>query len=185
MNDTSTKVFAALCGVASAVFADCYINKQQPTITLNELLQKKAQYWICCSSVTKERLEALNDIDVKVGEFQYDYTQISIEANQFKCSFHVCDVFSLLAKFAKLSREEKILGNARIKEMCKFTKAFVNAEQAKQDEPKDGQSKQVVITIKVEQSDSRQDRVIINPYGGDYAAMLAAKINQVINVYNV
>lgn len=180
MNDTSTKVFTALCGVASAVFADCYINKQQPTITLNELLQKKAQYWICCSEVTKERLEALNDIDVKVGEFQYDYTQISIEANQFKCSFHVCDVFRLLAKFAKLAREEKILGNARIREMCKFTKAFVKAEQ---DEPKDGQSKQVVITIKVEQYDSRQDRVIINPYGGDYDAMLAAKINQVINVF--
>lgn len=180
MNDTSTKVFTALCGVASAVFADCYINKQQPTITLNELLQKKAQYWICCSSVTKERLEALNDSNVKVGEFQYDYTQISIEANQFKCSFHVSDVFHLLAKFAKLAREEKILGNARIREMCKFTKAFVKAEQ---DEPKDGQSKQVVITIKVEQSDSRQDRVIINPYGGDYAAMLAAKINQVINVF--
>lgn len=180
MNDTSTKVFAALCGVASAVFADCYINKQQPTITLNELLQKKAQYWICCSSVTKERLEALNDIDVKVGEFQYDYTQISIEVNHFKCSFHVCDVFRLLAKFAKIAREEKILGNARIREMCKFTKAFVKDEQ---DEPKDGQSKQVVITIKVEQSDSRQDRVIINPYGGDYAAMLAAKINQVINVF--
>ena len=180
MNDTSTKVFTALCGVASAVFADCYINKQQPTITLNELLQKKAHYWICCSEVTKERLEALNDNDVKVGEFQYDYTQISIEANQFKCSFHVCDVFRLLAKFAKLAREEKILGNARIREMCKFTKAFVKAEQ---DEPKDGQSKQVVITIKVEQSDSRQDRVIINPYGGDYAAMLAAKINQVINVF--
>ena len=180
MNDTSTKVFTALCGVASAVFADCYINKQQPTITLNELLRKKAQYWICCSSVTKERLEALNDSNVKVGEFQYEYTQISIEANQFKCSFHVCDVFRLLAKFAKLAREEKILGNARIREMCKFTKAFVKAEQ---DEPKDGQSKQVVITIKVEQSDSRQDRVIINPYGGDYAAMLAAKINQVINVF--
>lgn len=183
MNDTSTKVFTALCRVASAVFADCYINKQQPTITLNELLQKKAQYWICCSEVTKERLEALNDIDVKVGEFQYDYTQISIEANQFKCSFHVCDVFRLLSKFAKLAREEKILGNARIREMCKFTKAFIKTEQAKQDEPKDGQSKQVVITIKVEQSDSRQDRVIINPYGGDYAAMLAAKINQVINVF--
>ena len=182
MNDTSTKVFTALYGVASAVFADCYINKQQPTITLNELLRKKAQYWICCSAVTKERLEALNDVNVKVGEFQYDYTQISIEANQFKCSFHVCDVFRLLAKFAKLAREEKILGNARIREMCKFTKVFVKAEQ---DEPKDGQSKQVVITIKVEQSDSRQDRVIINPYGGDYAAMLAAKINQVINVYNV
>ena len=180
MNDTSTKVFTALYGVASAVFADCYINKQQPTITLNELLQKKAQYWICCSSVTKERLETLNDIDVKVGEFQYDYTQISIEANQFKCSFHVCDVFHLLAKFAKLAREEKILGNARIREMCKFTKTFIKAEQ---DEPKDRQSKQVVITIKVEQSDSRQDRVIINPYGGDYAAMLAAKINQVINVF--
>lgn len=179
MNDTSTKVFTALCRVASAVFADCYINKQQPTITLNELLQKKAQYWICCSSVTKERLEALNDIDVKVGEFQYDYTQISIEANQFKCSFHVCDVFHLLAKFAKLAREEKILGNARIRDMCKFTKAFIKIEQAKQD----GQSKQVVITIKVEQSDSRQDRVIINPYGGDYATILAAKINQVINVF--
>ena len=56
MNDTSTKVFTALYGVASAVFADCYVNKQQPTITLNELLRKKAQYWICCSSVTKERL---------------------------------------------------------------------------------------------------------------------------------
>ena len=182
MNDTSTKVFTALCGVASAVFADCYINKQQPTITLNELLRKKAHYWICCSAVTKERLEALNDVNVKVGEFQYEYTQISIEANQFKCSFHVSDAFHLLAKFAKLAREEKILGNARIKEMCKFKKTFVKAEQAKQDESKDGQSKQVVMTIKVEQSDSRQDRVIINPYGGDYAAMLAAKINQLINV---
>lgn len=181
MNDTSTKVFTALCGVASAVFADCYINKQQPTITLNELLRKKAHYWICCSAVTKERLEALNDVNVKVGEFQYEYTQISIEANQFKCSFHVSDVFQLLAKFAKLAREEKILGNARIKEMCKFKKTFVKAEQAKQDESKDGQSKQVVITIKVEQPDSRQDRVIINPYGGDYAAMLAAKINQLIS----
>ncbi|MGN0502469.1 MAG: hypothetical protein ACI4HN_06050, partial [Ruminococcus sp.] len=181
MNDTSTKVFIALYGVASAVFADCYINKQQPTITLNELLQKKAQYWICCSEVTKERLEALNDIDVKVGEFQYEYTQISIEANQFKCSFHVCDVFYLLAKFAKLAREEKILGNARIKYMCKFTKIFVKPEQTKQDEPKVEQAKPVVITIKVEQP-KQKPQVINNPYGGDYAALLAARINQMINV---
>ena len=177
MNDTSTKVFTALFRVASVVFADCYINKQQPTITLNELLQKKAQYWIYCSEVTKERLEALNDIDVKVGEFQYEYTQISIEANQFKCSFRVCDVFHLLAKFAKLAREEKILGNARIKDMCKFTKVFVNTEQTKQAEPKVEQAKPVIVTIKVEQP---KPQVTSNPYGGDYAAMLAAQLNNII-----
>ena len=177
MNDTSTKVFTALYGVASVVFTDCYINKQQPTITLNELLQKKAQYWICCSEVTKERLEALNDINVKVGEFQYESTQISIEANQFKCSFRVCNVFYLLAKFAKLAREEKILGNARIKDMCKFTKVFVNTEQAKQAESKVEQAKPVIVTIKVEQP---KPQVTSNPYGGDYAAMLAAQLNNII-----
>lgn len=177
MNDTSTQVFIALYGVASAVFADCYINKQQPTITLNELLQKKAKYWICCSEVTKERLEALNDIDVKVGEFQYEYTQISIEANKFKCSFHVCDVFYFLAKFAKLAREEKILGNARIKDMLKFTKVFVKTEQTKQDEPKVEQAKPVIVTIKVEQP---KPQVTSNPYGGDYAALLAAQLNNII-----
>ena len=185
MNDTSTKVFMALSKIADVVFKACYTIKDEPKKSVSELLQKKSRCyytnWLSLHcKLKKEHLNEIQDPNVSVGEFENDFTMITIKANSFECSFRLCCVYGLLAKFAKLAREEKILGNARIREMCKFTKTFIKAEQ---DEPKDGQSKQVVITIKVEQSDSRQDRVIINPYGGDYAAMLAAKINQVINVF--
>ena len=101
-----------------------------------------------------------------MGEFENDFTMITIKANSFECSFRLCCVYSLLAKFAKLAREEKVLSNAQIKQYCTFEKIF-GLEQAKP----------VILTIKVEQP---KPQVTSNPYGGNYAAMLAAQLNKII-----
>lgn len=179
MNDTSTKVFLALQRIAVWVFADCYVNRDKPRIALNELFTKKANYWIIDSKIQKETLERLNDNEISVGEFCEENTIITIKVNSFKCSFSVHSVFELLANFAKLARDEKVLSNAQIKQYCTFEKIFGLEERTKQNEPKVEQAKPVVITIKVEQT---KPQVLSNPYGGDYAALLAARINQMINV---
>lgn len=184
MNDTSTKVFLALSKIANVVFKACYTIKEEPKKSISELLQKKSRCyytnWLSLHCKLKEgHLNEIQDPNISVGEFDNDFTMITIKANSFECSFRLCCVYGLLAKFAKLAREEKVLSNAQIKQYCTFEKIFGLVEQTKQAEPKVGQAKPVVITIKVEQP---KPQVTSNPYGGDYAAMLAARINQMINV---
>ena len=132
MNDTSTKVFLALQRIVIGVLADCYINKDQKTITANELLQKKAHYWVCFDEVKKEALDRLNDKEISVGEFFEGNTEMTIKVNSFQCTFGVHNVFELLVKFARLAREEKILKSSEIKARCTFSKTF--AAETKQEE---------------------------------------------------
>lgn len=189
MNDTSTKVFLALSKIADVVFKACYTIKDEPKKSINELLQKKSRCyysnWLSLHcKLKKEHLEVIQDPNVSVGEFDNDFTMITIKANSFECSFRLCCVYSLLAKFAKLAREEKVLSNAQIKQYCTFEKIFGLVEQTKQAESKVEQAKPVVITVKVEQPKSKP-QVTSNPYGGDYAAMLAAQLSKLMNNYSV
>ena len=178
MNDTSTKVFLALQRIAMQVFADCYVNKDQKTITANELLQKKARYWVCFDEVKKETLDRLNDKEISVGEFFEGNTEITIKVNSFECTFGVHNVFGLLVKFARLAREERILKSSDIKTRCTFSKTF--AAETKQKEVK----QPVIIAVnvsKVEQPKQTNN----NPYNSDYAAMLAAQLSKLMNNYSV
>ena len=178
MNDTSTKVFLALQRVAMQVFTDCYVNKYQKIITANELLQKKAHYWVCFDEVKKETLDRLNDKEISVGEFFEGNTEITIKVNSFECTFGVHNIFELLVKFARLAREEKILKSSEIKAHCTFSKTF--AAETKQEEVK----QPVIIAVnvsKVEQPKQTNN----NPYNGDYAAMLAAQLSKLMNNYSV
>ena len=178
MNDTSTKVFLALQRIAMQVFADCYVNKDQKTITANELLQKKAHYWVCFDEVKKETLDRLNDKEISVGEFFEGNTEITIKVNSFECTFGVHNVFGLLVKFARLAREERILKSSDIKTRCTFSKTF--AAETKQKEVK----QPVIIAVnvsKVEQPKQTNN----NPYNSDYAAMLAAQLSKLMNNYSV
>ena len=178
MNDTSTKVFLALQKVAMCVFADCYTNKDQKTITANELLQKKAHYWVCFDEVKKETLDRLNDKEISVGEFFDGNTEITIKVNSFECTFGVHNIFGLLVKFARLAREEKILKSNEIKTRCTFSKTF--AAETKQEEVK----QPVIIAVnvpKVEQPKQTNN----NPYNSDYAAMLAAQLSRLMTYNSV
>ena len=186
MNDTSTKVFMALQRVAVCVFADCYINKDQKIITANELLQKKAHYWVCFDEVKKETLDRLNDKEISVGEFFDGNTEITIKANSFQCSFCVYSVFELLVKFARLAREEKILKSSEVKAHCTFSKTFA-AETKKNEvnqEIKQEVKQPVIIAVnvpKVEQPKQTNN----NPYNSDYAALLAAQLSKLMSNYSV
>lgn len=189
MNDTSTKVFLALSKIADVVFKACYTIKDEPKKSINELLQKKSRCyysnWLSLHcKLKKEHLEVIQDPNVSVGEFDNDFTMITIKANSFECSFRLCCVYSLLAKFAKLAREEKVLSNTQIKQYCTFEKIFGLVEQTKQAESKVEQAKPVVITVKVEQPKSKP-QVTNNPYGGDYAALLAAQLSKLMSNYSV
>ena len=182
MNDTSTKVFLALQRVAMWVFADCYVHKEQMVITADELLKKKAHYWVCFDEVKKETLDRLNDKEISVGEFFEGNTEITIKANSFQCSFCVYSVFELLVRFSRLAREEKILKSSEIKAHCTFSKTF--AAEAKQKEVKkeikQETKKPVIIAVnvpKVEQPKQTNH----NPYNSDYAAMLAAQLREMMS----
>lgn len=178
MNDTSTKVFLALQRIAVEVFADCYVNKYQKIITANELLQKKAHYWVCFDELKKETLDRLNDKEISIGEFFDGNTEITIKVNSFECSFCVYNVFELLVRFSRLAREEKILKSSEIKERCTFSKTF--AAETKQEEVK----QPVIIAVnvpKVEQPKQTNN----NPYNSDYAAMLAAQLSKLMNYSSV
>ena len=188
MNDTSTKVFLALSKIADVVFKACYTIKDEPKKSINELLQKKSRCyysnWLSLHcKLKKEHLEVIQDPNVSVGEFDNDFTMITIKANSFECSFRLCCVYSLLAKFAKLAREEKVLSNAQIKQYCTFERIFGLVEQTKQAESKVEQAKPVVLTIKVEQEQPK--RTNNNPYNSDYAAMLAAQLSKLMSNYSV
>ena len=178
MNDTSTKVFLALQRIAVGVFADCYINKDQKIITANELLQKKAHYWVCFDEVKKETLDRLNDKEISVGEFFEGNTEITIKVNSFQCTFGVHNVFGLLVRFARLAREEKILKSNEIKARCTFSKIFAA-------ETKQGEAKQpVIIAVNVPRAEQPK-QTNNNPYNSDYAAMLAAQLSRLMNNYSV
>ena len=185
MNDTSTKVFLALQRVAMCVFADCYVNKYQKIITANELLQKKAHYWVCFDEVKKETLDRLNDKEISVGEFFEGNTEITIKVNSFECTFGVHNIFELLVKFARLAREEKILKSSEIKTRCTFSKTFAAAEQKEvKQEIKQEVKQPVIIAVnvpKVEQPKQTNN----NPYNSDYAALLAAQLSRLMNNYSV
>lgn len=186
MNDTSTKVFLALQRIAVGMFADCYINKDQKIITANELLQKKAHYWVCFDEVKKETLDRLNDKEISVGEFFDGNTEITIKVNSFECSFCVYSVFELLVRFSRLAREEKILKNSEIKARCTFSKTFAAETKQKEvkQEIKQEVKKPVIIAVnvpKVEQPKQANN----NPYNSDYAAMLAAQLSKLMSNYSV
>lgn len=178
MNDTSTKVFLALQRIAVGVFADCYINKDQKIITANELLQKKAHYWVCFDEVKKETLDRLNDKEISVGEFFEGNTEITIKVNSFECTFGVHNVFGLLVRFARLAREEKILKSSEIKAHYTFSKIFV--AETKQEEVK----QPVIIAVNVPKAEQPK-QTNNNPYNSDYAAMLAAQLSNLMNNYSV
>ena len=191
MNDTSTKVFLALSKIADVVFKACYTIKDEPKKSINELLQKKSRCyysnWLSLHcKLKKEHLEVIQDPNVSVGEFDNDFTMITIKANSFECSFRLCCVYSLLAKFAKLAREEKVLSNAEIKRLTTFTKTFAaetKQEEVKQ-EIKQETKKPVIIAVnvpKVEQPKQTNN----NPYNSDYAAMLAAQLSKLMSNYSV
>ena len=181
MNDTSTKVFLALQRIAVGVFADCYINKDQKTITANELLQKKAHYWVCFDEVKKETLDRLNDKEISVGEFFDGNTEVTIKVNSFQCTFGVHNAFGLLVKFARLAREEKIMSNAEIKRMTTFTKTFAAAEQKEvKQEIKQEVKKPVIIAVNV-QKPEQPKQTNNNPYNSDYAAMLTAQLREMMS----
>ena len=178
MNDTSTKVFLALQRIAIGVFADCYINKDQKIITANELLQKKAHYWVCFDEVKKETLDRLNDKEISVGEFFEGNTEITIKVNSFECSFCVYSIFELLVKFARLAREEKILKSSEIKARCTFSKTF--AAETEQEEVK----QPVIIAVNVPEAEQPK-QTNNTPYNSDYAAMLAAQLSRLLNYSSV
>ena len=186
MNDTSTKVFLALQRIAIGVFADCYINKDQKTITANELLQKKAHYWVCFDEVKKETLDRLNDKEISVGEFFEGNTEITIKVNSFQCTFGVHNIFGLLVKFARLAREETIMRNAEIKRMTTFTKTFAAETKQKEvkQEVKQETKKPVIIAVNVPKVE-KPKQTNNNPYNSDYVAMLAAQLSKLMNNYSV
>ena len=180
MNDTSTKVFLALQRIAVGVFADCYINKDQKIITANELLQKKAHYWVCFDEVKKETLDRLNDKEISVGEFFEGNTEITIKVNSFECTFCVYSVFELLVRFARLAREEKILKSSEIKARCTFSKIFSSDTKKQDEEVKQEVKKPVVIAVNV-QKPEQPKQTNNNPYNSDYAAMLAAQLREMMS----
>ena len=176
----------ALQRIAIGVFADCYTNKYQKIITANELLQKKAHYWVCFDEVKKEALDRLNDKEISVGEFFEGNTEITIKVNSFECTFGVHNIFELLVKFARLAREEKILKSSEIKARCTFSKTFAAETKNKEvkEEIKQEVKKPVIIAVnvpKVEQPKQTNN----NPYNSDYAAMLAAQLSRLMNNYSV
>ena len=191
MNDTSTKVFMALAKIAEVGFQTCYKNEREPTITLNELLKKKSgcyyYNWFCLNfKLTKEDLEKLSAPNISVGEYHKDATIINIQANSFNCSFEIHCVYGLLEKFARLAREEKIMSNAEIKRMTTFTKTFAaetKQEEAKQ-EIKQEVKQPVIIAVNVPKTEQPK-QTNNNPYGGDYAALLAAQLSKLMNNYRV
>lgn len=191
MNDTSTKVFMALAKIADAGFQACYKNEREPTKNLNELLRKKSgcyyYNWLCLNfKLTKEDLDKLSDKSISVGEYHKDATIITIQANSFKCSFEIHCVYGLLEKFARLAREEKIMSNAEIKRMTTFTKTFATEQKQEEikQEIKQEVKQPVIIAVNVPKAEQPK-QTNNNPYGGDYAAMLAAQLSKLMNNYSV
>lgn len=182
MNDTSTKVFIALGAIAHIVFNTGYNKaKYQQTISVAELNQKKHECDISWDNVKTDKLreDAYKNIGISLNE-QGDI--ITIKRDSFECSFEIHSIFELLAKFARLAREEKSISNAVIKQYTTLNYIGSAATTISEPESNVEQEKPVVVTIKVEQEKPKQENN--NPYNSDYAAMLAAQLNKMMMNYS-
>ena len=168
MNDTSTKVFIALGAIAHVVFNTGYNKAEyQQTISVYELNQKKHECDISWDNVKTDKLreDAYKNIGISLNE-QGDI--ITIKRDSFECSFEIHSIFELVAKFARLAREEKSISNAVIKQYATLTYFGSAATTISEPEPNVEQEKPVVVTINVEQEKPKQANN--NPYNSDYAA---------------
>lgn len=182
MNDTSTKVFIALGAIAHIVFNTGYNKAEyQQTISVCELNQKKHECDISWDKVKTDKLreDAYKNIGISLNE-QGDI--ITIKRDSFECSFEIHSIFELLAKFARLAREEKSISNAVIKQYTTLTYIGSAATTISKHESNVEQEKPVVVTIKVEQEKPNQANN--NPYNSDYAAMLAAQLSKMMMNYS-
>ena len=182
MNDTSTKVFIALGAIAHVVFNTGYNNAEyQQTISVAELNQKKHKWNISWDNVKTDKLreDAYKNIGISLNE-QGDI--ITIKRDSFECSFEIHLIFELLAKFAKLAREEKSISNAVIKQYTTLTYIGSAVTTISEQESNVEQEKPVVVTIKVEQE--KQNQANNNPYNSDYAAMLAEQLSKMMMNYS-
>lgn len=181
MNDTSTKVFIALGAIAHIVFNTGYNKaKYQQTISVAELNQKKHEWDISWSDVKTDKLreDEYKNIGISLNE---QGNIITIKRDSFECTFEIHSIFELLAKFARLAREEKSISNAVIKQYTTFIGSA--ATTISKPEPKVEKVKPVVLTIKVEQEQPKQTNN--NPYNSDYVAMLAAQLSKLMSNYSV
>ena len=182
MKDTSTKVFIALGAIAHIVFNTGYNKAEyQQTISVYELNQKKHEFDISWDNVKTDKLreDAYKNIGISLNE-QGDI--ITIKRDSFECTFEIHSIFELLAKFARLAREEKSISNAVIKQYTTLTYFESAATTISEPESNVEQEKPVVVTIKVEQEKPKQANN--NPYNSDYAAMLAAQLSKMMMNYS-
>ena len=182
MNDTSTKVFIALGAIAHIVFNTGYNKAEyQQTISVYELNQKKHECDISWDNVKTDKLreDAYKNIGISLNE-QGDI--ITIKRDSFECTFEIHSIFELLAKFARLAREEKSISNAVIKQYTTLTYIGSAATTISKPESNVEQEKPVVVTVKVEQEKPNQANN--NPYNSDYAAMLAAQLSKMMMNYS-
>ena len=182
MNDTSTKVFIALGAIAHIVFNTGYNKaKYQQTISVAELNQKKHECDISWDNVKTDKLreDAYKNIGISLNE-QGDI--ITIKRDSFECSFEIHSIFELVAKFARLAREEKSISNAVIKQYTTLNYIGSSATTISKPESNVEQEKPVVVTIKVKQEKPKQANN--NPYNSDYAALLAAQLNKMMMNYS-
>ena len=179
MKDTSTKVFIALGAIAHIVFNTGYNKAEyQQTISVYELNQKKHECDISWDNVKTDKLreDAYKNIGISLNE-QGDI--ITIKRDSFECTFEIHSIFELLAKFARLAREEKSISNAVIKQYTTLTYIGSAATTISKPESNVEQEKPVVVTIKMEQEKPKQANN--NPYNSDYAALLAAQLSKILN----
>ena len=165
MKDKSTKVFIALGAIAHIVFNTGYNKAEyQKTISVYELHQKKHECDISWDNVKTDKLreDAYKNIGISLNE-QGDI--ITIKRDSFECTFEIHSIFELLAKFARLAREEKSISNAVIKQYTTLTYIGSAATTISKPEPKIEQEKPVVVTIKMEHEKPKQANN--NPYKSD------------------
>ena len=183
MKDTSTKMFIALGAIAHIVFNTGYNKAEyQQTISVAELNQKKHEFDISWDNVKTDKLreDAYKNIGISLNE-QGDI--ITIKRDSFECTFEIHSIFELVAKFARLAREEKSISNAVIKQYTTLTYFESAATTISEPESNVEQEKPVVVTIKVEQEKPKQANN--NPYNSDYAALLAAQLSRLMSNYSV
>ena len=181
MKDTSTKVFTALCAIARIVFNTGYNKaKYQKTISIYELNQKKHECDISWDKVKTDKLR--EDAYKNIISLNEQGDIITIKRDSFECTFEIHSIFELVAKFARLAREEKSISNAVIKQYTTLTYIGSAATTISEPESKVEQAKPVVLTIKVEQEQPKQTDN--NPYNSDYVAMLAAQLSKLMSNYS-
>lgn len=183
MKDTSTKVFTTLCAIARIVFNTGYNKaKYQQTISVYELNQKKHECDISWDNVKTDKLR--EDVYKNIGGISLNEQGdiITIKRDSFECTFEIHSIFELVAKFARLAREEKSISNAVIKQYTTLNYIGSSATTISKPESNVEQEKPVVVTIKVKQEKPKQANN--NPYNSDYAALLAAQLNKMMMNYS-